>query len=203
MIAMPKLTSGFSTAAESDIRTGSGQNQVMYNMNAPVSVDGGTGFNKLIILGTEYADHIVVTAKAVYGVGLWVTYVHIQVLEIDTLEGDDTIDVLSTPPGMETRVIGGLGSDTINVGGDVVGDVFARDITGSSGLVNHLVSSADPRYNGLVVQGVDLSVARPGQGQVVINESRACASPGDTGGGRLPLHCPLPRPPAAPPRARG
>ncbi len=86
MIAMPKLTSGFSTAAESDIRTGSGQNQVMYNMNAPVSVDGGTGFNKLIILGTEYADHIVVTAKAVYGVGLWVTYVHIQVLEIDTLE---------------------------------------------------------------------------------------------------------------------
>ena len=60
-IAMPKLTSGFSTAAESDIRTGAGQNQVEYNMNAPVSVDGGAGFDKLVILGTEYADHIVVT----------------------------------------------------------------------------------------------------------------------------------------------
>src|SRR5260370_35453378 len=120
---------------------------------------------------------MVVSAKAVYGVGLWVTYVHIQVLEIDTLEGDDTIDVLSTPPGMETRVIGGLGSDTINVGGDVVGDVFARDITGSSGLLNHLVSSADPRYNGLVAQGVDLSVARPGQGQDVINESDGVSPP--------------------------
>src|SRR5260370_13016808 len=130
MIAMPKLTSGFSTAAESDIRTGSGQNQVMYNMNAPVSVDGGTGFNKLIILGTEYADHIVVTAKAVYGVGLWVTYVHIQVLEIDTLEAAATIDVLSTPPTLETRVIGGLRSHPINVRGSALGDVLPRDIHG-------------------------------------------------------------------------
>ena len=64
MIAMPKLTSGFSTAAESDIRTGTGNNQVEYNMNAPVSIDGGGGFNKVVILGTEYADHIVVTAQA-------------------------------------------------------------------------------------------------------------------------------------------
>jgi hypothetical protein len=67
---MPKLTSGFSTAAESDIRTGAGTNQVEYNMNAPVSVDGGAGFDKLVILGTEYADHIVVTSKAIYGVGV-------------------------------------------------------------------------------------------------------------------------------------
>ena len=164
MIAMPKLTSGFSTAAESDIRTGAGNNQVEYNMNAPVSIDGGGGFNKVVILGTEYADHIVVTALAVYGAGLWVTYTNIQVLEIDALEGDDTIDVLSTAPGVETRVIGGLGSDIVNVGSDVVGDVFARDIEGTSGTVNHLVTSNDPNYNGLVVNGVDLSVARPGAG---------------------------------------
>ena len=38
---MPRLTKGFSTAAESDIRTGSGNNQVVYNINAPVSIDGG------------------------------------------------------------------------------------------------------------------------------------------------------------------
>ena len=147
---MPALTTGFSTAAQSDIRTGSGNNQVEYNMNAPVSVDGGTGFNKLVILGTEYADHIVVTAGAIYGAGLSVTYENIQVLEIDALEGDDTIDVLSTSPGVETRVFGGLGSDTINVGGDVVGDVFSRDIEGTSGTVNHQVTSLDPNYNGLV-----------------------------------------------------
>ena len=60
---MPKLTSGFSTAAESDIRTGAGKNQVQYNINAPVSIDGGDGFDKLVILGTEFADHIVVTVE--------------------------------------------------------------------------------------------------------------------------------------------
>ena len=68
-------------------------------------------------------------------------------------------------------MIGGLGSDIVNVGSDVVGDVFARDIEGTSGTVNHLVTSNDPNYNGLVVNGVDLSVARPGQGQVIVNES--------------------------------
>ena len=90
---------------------------------------------------------------------------------MDALEGDDTIDVLSTAPGVETRVFGGLGSDTINVGGDVVGDVFARDIEGTSGTVNHLVTSNDPNYNGLVADGVNVDVARAGQGQVVITES--------------------------------
>ncbi|HEY3921306.1 MAG TPA: carbohydrate-binding protein, partial [Gaiellaceae bacterium] len=164
MIAMPALTSGFSTAAESDIRTGTGNNQVEYNMNAPVSIDGGSGFNKVVILGTEFADHIVITSTAIYGAGLSVTYTNIQVLEVDALEGDDTIDVLSTAPGVETRVIGGLGSDTVNVGGDVVGDVFAKDINGTSGTVNHLVTSQDPNYNGLVADGVPLSVAQADQG---------------------------------------
>src|SRR5262249_28113281 len=90
MIAMPRLTQGYSTAAETDIRTGSGTNQVEYNLNAPVSIDGGSGFNKVVILGTEYADHIVVTSKGIFGAGLQVKYVNIQVLEIDTLEGDHT-----------------------------------------------------------------------------------------------------------------
>ncbi|HEX4526566.1 MAG TPA: hypothetical protein VH108_07475, partial [Gaiellaceae bacterium] len=170
-IAMPKLTSGFSTAAESDIRTGAGQNQVEYNMNAPVSVDGGAGFNKLVILGTEYADHIVVTYNHIYGVGVSVTYTNIQVLEIDALEGDDSIDVLSTAPGVATRVIGGLGNDTINVAGDVTGDVFSLDIDGTSGTLNHAVSSVDPNYNGLVAPGIAYSVARAGQGSVVITQT--------------------------------
>ena len=64
---------GFSTAAETDIRTGAGNNQVQYNINAPVSIDGGNGFDKVVVLGTEFADHIVVTAKAIYGAGLAVT----------------------------------------------------------------------------------------------------------------------------------
>ena len=86
-IAQPKLTRGFSTAAETAIRTGAGANQVEYNINAPVSVDGGSGFDKLVVLGTEFADHIVVTDKGVFGAGLTVTYKNIEVLEVDAPRG--------------------------------------------------------------------------------------------------------------------
>ena len=170
-VAMPKLTSGFSTAAQTDIRTGGGTNQVQYNVNAPVSIDGGNGVDKVVVLGTEFADHIVVTEKAIYGAGLAVTYAAVELLEIDGLEGDDTFDVLSTAPGVATRVIGGLGSDVINVAGDVAGDVVSRDVEGTSGTVNHEVSSTDPLYNGIPANGIDVSVARQTQGQVVIEES--------------------------------
>ena len=170
-VAMPRLTSGFSTAAETDIRTGGGQNQVEYNINAPVSIDGGNGIDKVVVLGTEFADHIVVTAKAIYGAGLAVTYANIELLEIDGLEGDDVFDILSTAPGVATRVIGGLGSDTINVAGDVAGDVVSRDVEGTSGVINNGVRSADPLYDGLLANGVDVTVARGTQGQVVIQET--------------------------------
>ena len=69
-LPIPITTNGFSTAAQTDVRTGDGNNQVEYNVNAPVSVDGGTGFNKLIVLGTEFADHIVVTDHGIFGAGL-------------------------------------------------------------------------------------------------------------------------------------
>ena len=171
VLPTPLLTSGFSTAAQTDVRTGGGDNQVEYNVNAPVSVDGGTGFNKLIVLGTEFADHIVVTAGGIFGAGLQVKFTNIQVLEIDALQGDDTIDVLSTAPGMAVRILGGLGSDTINVAGDVVGDVEAKDINGSSATINHLVTSTDPNYNNIVAPGISVDVARANQGNVIVTET--------------------------------
>ena len=171
MIPTPTLTNGFSTAAQTDVKTGAGDNQVTYNVNAPVSVDGGAGFNKLVVLGTEFADHIVVTNQGVFGAGLEVTYRNIQVLEIDALQGDDTIDVLSTPANMIVRVLGGLGSDTINVAGDVVGDVVAKDVNGSSATINTLVTSSDPAYNNIVAPGINVDVARPTQGNVIITET--------------------------------
>ncbi|MGH3049730.1 MAG: beta strand repeat-containing protein [Gaiellaceae bacterium] len=123
------------------------------------------------MLGTEFADHIVVTSKGIFGGGLEVTYRNIQVLEIDALEGDDTIDVLSTPPNMAVRVLGGLGSDTINVAGDVVGDVVAKDVNGSSATINHLVTSTDPAYNDIVAPGINVDVAQQTQGNVIITET--------------------------------
>ena len=72
---------------------------------------------------------------------------------------------------MATRVIGGLGSDVINVAGDVAGDVVSREIEGTTGTINHDVSSNDPLYDGLLVNGIDVTVARGTQGQVIIEES--------------------------------
>ena len=49
----------------------------------------------------------------------------------------------STPFGVSYRVIGGLGSDTINVAGDISTDIAVRDIEGASGAVDHLVTSGE------------------------------------------------------------
>ena len=80
--------SGFSTAAETEIRTGAGQQPgAQYNINAPVSIDGGNGFDRVVVLGTEFADHIVVTAEAIYGAGPAVTFRGVEMLEIDDARG--------------------------------------------------------------------------------------------------------------------
>ncbi|MGE4427667.1 MAG: hypothetical protein AB7G37_14550, partial [Solirubrobacteraceae bacterium] len=166
----PRLTSGFSTAADTKVRTGGGSNQVVYNMTAPVAVEGGAGFNKLAIRGTEYADHIVVTDRGVFGVGTGVSYRNIQLIEVNGLEGDDTIDVLSTAPGVVVRLIGGLGSDQFNVGGDVNGAVYAQDTRGSSAAINHRIISSDRDYTAVPTHGINLNVAQAAVGAVVIEE---------------------------------
>ena len=57
-----------------------------------------------------------------------VRYDNIEIVEVDGLEGDDEFFVQSTRFGTAYRVIGGLGSDTINVTGDVVEDIVTREL---------------------------------------------------------------------------
>ena len=61
-----------------------GDDEVKYNVNAPVSVDGGTGIDKLAILGTEFPDDFVITADNIWGAGLNVRYDAIEIVEIST-----------------------------------------------------------------------------------------------------------------------
>src|SRR5207253_323797 len=139
-----------------------GSDQVSYNINAPVSIDGGNGFDKVVVLGTEFADHIVITDNAIFGAGLNVRYTTVEVVEVDGLEGDDQFFVQSTAFGVAYRVIGGLGSDSINVTGDIVTDIVTKDLEGISGYVNHLVSSSnDFGYDGLPVDGMPYLLANP------------------------------------------
>ncbi len=181
-VAVPIIGLGFSTARPVDIRAGGGDDEVQYNVNAPVSVDGGTGFNKLVILGTEFADDFVITDKGIFGAGVNVRFTNIQVVEVDGLEGDDEFFVQSTAFGVSYRVVGGLGSDTINVTGDVVEDIVMRELEGVSGAVDHLVRSTDPRYNGLIVDGFDYHVASSKVGGVVITEPKGFTSVAEGGG---------------------
>ena len=168
---LPKPALGASTARPLDIRGGAGDDDVTYNVNAPVSLDGGTGFNKVVVLGTEFADQIVITAAGILGAGVNVRYSNMQVIEVDGLEGDDTFYVQSTAYGVAYRVIGGLGSDTINVTGDVTSDIVVKDLEGLHGAINHIVSSGDVRYDGLLVDGVNVNVATPTAGNVIITET--------------------------------
>ncbi|KKK57269.1 hypothetical protein LCGC14_3056160 [marine sediment metagenome] len=78
---------------------------------------------------------------------------------------------------MVTTVIGGLGSDTFNVAGEVTETIYAAELEGRSSVINHGVRSNDPGYNGLLAGGIDLNVAGgsgdPGDtvGKVVIQQS--------------------------------
>ncbi|WP_203230655.1 calcium-binding protein [Agromyces humi] len=170
-VAVPVIGLGFSTSRPLDIRAGGGEDEVQYNVNAPVNVDGGTGFDKLVILGTEFADDFAITDTAIYGGGLNVKYTTVEIVEIDGLEGDDQFFVQSTAYGVAYRVIGGLGSDLISVTGDVTADIVTRELEGLSGAVDHIVTAPnDPGYDGLPTDGVPYNVATGEGGIVVIRE---------------------------------
>jgi hypothetical protein len=181
-VAVPLVGLGSSVARPVDIRTGAGENQVQYHLNAPVSVDGGTGFNKLAVLGTEFADAFVITDRGIFGAGAGVRFTNIQVVEIDGLEGDDQFFVQSTAFGTAYRLVGGLGSDVINVAGDVTKGIVTRELEGVSGTVDHRTMSDDPRYDGLLVDGFNYNVASATEGAVVITQSGGVTAVNEGGG---------------------
>src|SRR6185369_9871348 len=68
-VAVPLVTS-FSTQGQTDIKPGDGDDTIQYNINAPVSIDGGSGFDKVLIIGTELPDNFVITEEGVFGAGM-------------------------------------------------------------------------------------------------------------------------------------
>ena len=153
------------------VNGGSGNNLIEYNINAPVTVDGGHGgFNTLVVVGTGAGDNFVITATAIIGAGLYVTYSDIQEIEVDGVGGDNNFYVLSTAPGVVTVLDGGSGSNTFNVGGDVTGRVVALNPNGTSAAINHSVASTDQAYNDVYAAGIEATVANSAIGQVVISQ---------------------------------
>ena len=103
-----------------------------------------------------------------------------SVLEVDGLEGDDHFTIQSTPFGVATRVVGGLGNDIFNVASDVTDVITTQELEGQSGFINHEATSiGDIGYDGLILPGINLNAAGlPGgsggsasSGNVIITES--------------------------------
>ena len=130
------------------VTSGAGRDLIQYAMNAPVAIDGGDGYDTVIVVGTEFADTFVITANGVYGAGRFVSFVNIERLVIDGMEGNDKFYVQSTNPNVETRIFGGLGSDTIEVAGHA-DTVQADDLLGHSGIVPNSVEAIGPVTGGL------------------------------------------------------
>ena len=153
--------------AVSNVSTGSGADLVSYVMNAPVAVDGGDGFDTLVLIGTEADDIFVITKDGLWGAGRYVSFVGIEKVDVDGAEGDDLFIVISTSPTVQTRIFGGLGSDTILVG-SAAPIVVADDLQGHSGIIEHSVESTVNTWANLPIDGIAAEITDNDAPAVVI-----------------------------------
>ncbi|MBL4898889.1 MAG: hypothetical protein JKX76_04465, partial [Colwellia sp.] len=124
------------------INGGDGADYISYAINSPVRIVGGDGLDTLTVVGTEFADDYVITDEGIYGAGRYNTYEGIEQIIVDGLEGNDEFFIFSTPADTELKLIGGLGSDTFNIGDGADGGsvaVDANDLEGYNSLIEHSV----------------------------------------------------------------
>jgi len=152
---------------QTDLKGGAGADTIQYAINAPVNIDGGAGIDTVLVLGTPFGDSFVVTSDGIFGAGLNVTFTNVESASLDALEGDDSIYILGTQAGLVTSVVGGLGSDTIDIMGDVLTTIVSNDLSGASSQVDHDTSSTDPDYDQLGVNGVAVNVLSADAGSLV------------------------------------
>jgi Ca2+-binding RTX toxin-like protein len=150
-----------------DVSGGAGADLVQYAVNAPVNIDGGDGFDTVIIIGTEFGDDFVITKNGVYGAGLNVNFVNIESLSVDGAEGDDRFYVLSTSEKFITQIFGGLGSDTFNMSGDTP-PVISNDLQGHSGVIRHSIEQTGTIYDDTIIGGIAANVYDNDPGPVVV-----------------------------------
>ena len=158
------------TVSDVVINGGSGALQAELGIGAPVTLNGGSGTTSVTVLGTSGNDTIVVTKDGVFGAGRSIRMSNVSALSIDGLDGNDQFDVQSVAAGTTVTLIGGGGSDTFNVGGDVTQKITARQANGQTAYVNYGVTSDDPAYSGLVVSGTALQVATPQTSTVLVRQ---------------------------------
>ncbi|MCH5377973.1 MAG: hypothetical protein JJ992_28785, partial [Planctomycetes bacterium] len=96
---------------------GEGSNRYEHVQDAPVVINGGTGRDVTVIVGTAIEDTFVITENYVAGAGSITYYTDIEQIEIDAGGGDDVIWILGASDQLETTVRGGSGDDIFHLGG--------------------------------------------------------------------------------------
>lgn len=152
-----------------NISGGEAADSIQYAVNAPVDIDGGEGIDTVTVIGTEFGDDFIVTADGIFGGGLNVAYVNIEVLKVDGAEGDDRFFIQSTGVDVQTtQIVGGLGSDSFNVASDTP-PIISDDLRGHSGKISHtIVTPAGSVYDEVRVRDVVANVADSNEAGIVI-----------------------------------
>ena len=162
------------TRGLTDLSGDAGADTIQYAVNAPVNINGGDGFDTVIVIGTEFGDDFVITRNGVFGAGLNVNFINIEFLEVDGAEGDDRFFILSTGINFTTVVTGGLGTDLFSVEGPTPANgVISNDLLGHSGIITHSVESVLPasEYAGLKVIGVGTNVQDNDEPSVIVTQT--------------------------------
>ncbi|MCH9023100.1 MAG: hypothetical protein IID32_10110, partial [Planctomycetes bacterium] len=156
---------------KTEVNAGAGADTIMYAVNAPVDINGGDGFDTVIVIGTEFSDDIVVTDQGVFGAGLNVRMVGVESLKVDGWAGNDRIFIASTSENVHTIIFGGLGSDTISIADDPP-PVVSNDLRGHSGIITHSVAPGSAAaFLNLHIDGISANVADNDEPGVVITNS--------------------------------
>ena len=102
-----------------NINGGQGADFISYTVNAPVRIEGGDGLDTLVVVGTEFGDDFVVTDKGVFGAGLFITYAGDREGRRRRARRATTASTSQStqPERRSLELVGGLGSDTFNIGG--------------------------------------------------------------------------------------
>ena len=75
-----------------------------YIVKAPIAIDGGSGVNDLLVIGTERDDAIAIDRLRIVGAGNNIFGANLQILVVDAMEADDDLYVQATNPGTATTV---------------------------------------------------------------------------------------------------
>ena len=144
-----------------NINGGQGADFIAFTVNAPVRIEGGDGFDTLTVVGTEFGDDFLVNEFGVFGGGLFITYDGIEKLVVDALEGNDRFFIAGTSEGVEVEIVGGLGSDTFNVGGNDGKPitVVSNSLDGNSGLIDQSILTADENFRNIFLRDLSVKVS--------------------------------------------